>query len=58
MYLNTVNFNDTTDEDIKFLFKKDNKFIMHDRLGKIKYNRTRKDINNKYPLVLNTFINN
>ena len=32
MYLNTVNFNDSTEEDIKFLFKKDNKFIMPERL--------------------------
>ena len=44
MYLNTVNFNDTTEEDIKFLFKKDNKFILPDRLRKINYNRTSKDI--------------
>ena len=27
MYLNTVSFNNTSEEDIKFLFKKDNKFI-------------------------------
>ena len=49
MYLNTINFNDTTEEDTKFLFKKDNKFIMPDRLRKINYNRTRKDINQNIP---------
>ena len=49
MYLNTVNFNDTTEEDIKFLFKKDNKFIMPERLRKIIYNRTTKDINQNVP---------
>ena len=38
MYLNTVNFNDSTEEDINFLFKKDNKFIMPERLRKINYN--------------------
>ena len=49
MYLNTVNFKDTTEEDIKFLFKKDNKFIMPDRLRKINYNGTIKDINKNIP---------
>ena len=49
MYLNTINFNDTTEEDIKFLFKKDNKFIMPERLRKINYNRTSKDININVP---------
>ena len=49
MYLNTVNFNNTPEEDVKFLFKKDNKFIMPDRLRKINYNRTSKDINNNIP---------
>ena len=49
MYLNTVNFNNTSGEDIKFLFKKDNKFIMLDRLRKINYHRTRKDINQNIP---------
>ena len=45
MYLNTVNFNDSTEEDTNFLSKKDNKFIMPERLRKINYNRTTKDIN-------------
>ena len=49
MYLNTVNFNDTREEDIKFLNKKDNKFIMPERLRKINYNRTTKDINQNVP---------
>ena len=49
MYLNTINFNDTTEEDINFLFKKDNKFIMPERLRKINYNRTTKDINQNVP---------
>ena len=49
MYLNTINFNDTTEEDIKFLFKKDNKSIMPERLRKINYNRTTKDINKNVP---------
>ena len=49
MYLNTVNFDNTTEEDIKFLFKKDNKFILPDRLRKINYNRTSKDINKNIP---------
>ena len=44
MYLNTVNFNNTPEEDVKFLFKKDNKFILPDRLRKINYNRTIKDV--------------
>ena len=50
MYLNTINFNDTTEEGIKynkFLIKKDNKFILPDRLKKINYNRTTKEINDK-----------
>ena len=49
MYLNTVNFNNTPEEDVKFLFKKDNKFILPDRLRKINYNRTSKDINKNIP---------
>ena len=49
MYLNTVNFNDSSEEDIKFLYKKDNKFIMPERLRKINYNRTTKDINQNVP---------
>ena len=49
MYLNTVDFNNTTEEDINFLFKKDNKFILPDRLKKINYNRTSKDINKNIP---------
>ena len=39
MYLNTVNFNNTTEEDIIFFLKYD-KFIMPDGLRKINYNRT------------------
>ena len=49
MYLNTVKFNDTREEYIKFLYKKDNKFIMSERLRKINYNRTTKDINQNVP---------
>ena len=49
MYLNTVNFNDSTEEDIKFLFKKDNNFILPDILRKINYNRTSKDIDKNIP---------
>ena len=49
MHLNTVNFNNTSEEDIKFLFKKYSKFIMPDRLRKINYNRTRKDISQNIP---------
>ena len=49
MYLNTVNFNDSTEEDINFLFKNDNKFIMPERLRKHNYNRTTKDINQNVP---------
>ena len=48
-YLNNVNFNYTTVEDIKFLYKKDNKFTMPERLRKIYYNRTTKDINQNVP---------
>ena len=44
-----VNFNNTTEEDINFLFKKDNKFILPDRLRKIYYNITSKDINKNIP---------
>ena len=47
MYFKTVNYNDTTEEDINFLFKKDNKFILPDLLKKINYNRTTKEINDK-----------
>jgi len=47
MYFKTVNYNNTIEEDIKFLFKKDNKFILPDRLKKINYNRTTKEINDK-----------
>ena len=50
MYLNTINFNDTTEEDIKFLYKKDIKFFMPGRLRKNNYNRTTKDINQNVPL--------
>ena len=35
MYFKTVNYNNTIEEDIKFLFKKDNKFILPDRLKKL-----------------------
>ena len=49
MYLNTVNFDNTTEEDTNFLFKNDNNFIMPDRLRKNNYNRTRKDINQNIP---------
>ena len=49
MYLNTVNFNDSTEEDITILFNKDNKFIMPERLRKINYIRTTKEINQNVP---------
>ena len=49
MYLNAVNFNNTTEEDIKFLFRKDNKFVLPDGLRKNNYNRTIKDINKNIP---------
>ena len=49
MHLNTVNFNDSTEEDIFFLVKKDNKFIMPECLRKIKYNRTTEYINQNVP---------
>ena len=49
MHLNTVNLNNTPEEDIKFLFKKYNKFFLPDRLRKIHYNRTSKYINQNTP---------
>ena len=49
MYFKTVNYNNTIEEDIKFLFKKDNKFILPNRLKKINYNRTSKDIKKNIP---------
>ena len=49
MYINTVNISYSTEEDINFLFKKDNKFIMPESLRKNNYNRTTKDINQNVP---------
>ena len=48
-FLAISTFNNTPEEDVKFLFKKDNKFIMPDRLKKINYNRTTKDIKQNIP---------
>jgi len=50
MYFKTVNYNDTVEEDIKFMYMYPKTiFILPDRLKKINYYRTRKEMEYNIP---------